>query len=82
MYDKKSRTPVCLDEVGERKLIGPELIQIISDKVRLTRENLKISQDGRQKSYDNKRRKDLEIFQPIKFMGCYFYVQEAITWKG
>ena len=28
LYGQKCRTPVCWDEVGERRLIGPELVQI------------------------------------------------------
>ena len=31
LYGRKCRTPVCLDEVGERILVGPELVQINSE---------------------------------------------------
>jgi len=27
LYGRKCRTPLCWDEVGERKMIGPEIIQ-------------------------------------------------------
>ena len=27
LYGRRSRTPLCWSEVGERKLLGPELIQ-------------------------------------------------------
>ena len=30
LYGRKCRTPVCWDEVGERRLVGPELVQITS----------------------------------------------------
>ena len=33
LYGRKCRTPVCWDEVGERRLIGPELVQIALDKI-------------------------------------------------
>ena len=31
LYGRKCRTPLCLDEVGERILVGPELVQINSE---------------------------------------------------
>ena len=46
--------------MGERKLVGPELVQVTSDNIKLIWENLKIAQD-RQKSYADKRRRDLEF---------------------
>ena len=33
LYGWKCRTPVCWDEVGERRLIGAELAQITLDKI-------------------------------------------------
>ena len=44
-----------LDDVGERKLLGPELVQLIVKKVALIKERLKIAQ-SRQKSYADNRR--------------------------
>ena len=43
LYGRKCRTPVCWDEVGERRLVGPELVQITSDKVKVVPYNLKKS---------------------------------------
>ncbi|TYJ98798.1 retrotransposon protein, putative, Ty3-gypsy subclass, expressed [Cucumis melo var. makuwa] len=40
--------------------IGPELVQIMTNNIKLTRENLRIAQD-RQKSYVDKRRRNLEF---------------------
>ena len=60
LYGRRCRTPICWDEMGERKLIGPELVQMTTDKIKVIRDNLKIAQD-RQKSYADKRRKDLEF---------------------
>ena len=45
LYGRKCRTPVCWDEVGERKLVGPELVQITSEKVKVVRDNFKIARD-------------------------------------
>ena len=48
------------DEVGERRLVGPELVQITSEKVKVARHNLNIARD-RQKSYADNRRRDLQL---------------------
>ena len=58
LHGRKCRTPVCWDEVGERRLVAPELVQITSEKVKVVRDNLKIAKD-RQKSYADNRRRDL-----------------------
>ena len=60
LYGRKCRTPVCWDEVGERRLVGPEIVHITSEKVKVVRDNLKIARD-RQKSYANNRRRDLQF---------------------
>ena len=60
LYGRKCRTPVCWDEVGERRLVGPELVQITSEKVKVVRDNLKIARD-RQKSYADNNRRDLQF---------------------
>ena len=60
LYGRKCRTPVCWDEVGERRLVGPELVQITSEKVKVVRDNLKIARD-RQKSYADNHRRDLQF---------------------
>ena len=45
LYGRKCRTPICWDEVGERKLLGPELVQIITDKIRDIKQRMKGAQD-------------------------------------
>ncbi|KAL4032939.1 hypothetical protein IC575_006022 [Cucumis melo] len=60
LYGRPCRTPVCWNEVGERKLVGPELVQITTNNIKLIRENLRKAQD-RQKSYADKRRRNLEF---------------------
>ncbi|GKE89282.1 putative reverse transcriptase domain-containing protein [Tanacetum coccineum] len=47
-------------EIGECRLIGPELVQETTDKVVLIKEKLKAAGD-RQKSYADNRRKPLEF---------------------
>ena len=58
LYGRKCRTPVCWDDIGERRLVDPELVQITSEKVKVVRDNLKIARD-RQKSYADNPRRDL-----------------------
>ena len=60
LYGRKCRTPVCWDEVGERRLIGLEIVQDTTEKVNMIRERLKIAND-RQKSYADNRRRDLKF---------------------
>ena len=51
---------MCKDEVGERKLVRPELVQVTLEKVKVIRDNLKIKRD-RQRSYEDYRRIDLQF---------------------
>ena len=60
LYGKQCRTPLCWSEVGERRLIGPELVQLTAEKIDVIRERLKTAQ-SRQKSYADRRQKDLEF---------------------
>ncbi|GKD85135.1 hypothetical protein Tco_1356289, partial [Tanacetum coccineum] len=47
-------------KVGERQLIGPELVQGATEKISQIKDRLKVVRD-RQKSYADKRRKPLEF---------------------
>ncbi|KAL3746177.1 hypothetical protein ACJRO7_015170 [Eucalyptus globulus] len=60
LYGRACRTPVCWDEVGERKITGSELVQQSIDAVIVIRNRLKTAQ-SRQKSYADKRRRPLEF---------------------
>ena len=66
VYDRKCRTPVCWDEVGEKRLIGLEIVQDTTEKVNMIRERLKIAND-KQKSYADNRRRDLKFKWVIKY---------------
>ncbi|GJZ10114.1 hypothetical protein Tco_0544873, partial [Tanacetum coccineum] len=57
---KYQRSPVLWAEIGESSLIGPELVQEMTDKVVLIKEKLKAARD-RQKSYADNRHKLLEL---------------------
>nr|CAN61139.1 hypothetical protein VITISV_009489 [Vitis vinifera] len=60
LYGRKCRSPICWNDVGERKLLGPELVQLTVEKVALIKERLKAAQ-SRHKSYVDHRRRDLEF---------------------
>lgn len=40
LYGGKYRTPICYEEVGERKLLGPKLVHVTTGKIRVIRERL------------------------------------------
>ncbi|GJZ17629.1 putative reverse transcriptase domain-containing protein [Tanacetum coccineum] len=75
LYERKCRLPVLWVEIGESSLIGPELIQEMTDKVVLIKEKLKAARD-RQKSYADNRRKPLEFEVGDRVM------LKVSPWKG
>nr|GFA97149.1 retrotransposon protein, putative, Ty3-gypsy subclass [Tanacetum cinerariifolium] len=62
LYGRKCRAPICWDQVGERVIEGPEMIEVTNAKVAVAKEKLKEART-RQKSYADKHRRSLE-FQP------------------
>ena len=60
LYGRRCRSPVCWDDVGERKFLGLKLVQLTVEKIALIKERLKTTQ-RRQKSYVDNRRRDLEF---------------------
>jgi hypothetical protein len=60
LYGRKCRSPLYWDEVGEKHLIGPEMIQDIRNKVSIIRDRMLIAK-SRQKSYADKHRRPLEF---------------------
>ncbi|XP_058758713.1 uncharacterized protein LOC131631966 [Vicia villosa] len=60
LYGRKCRSPLCWSEVGERGILGPKIIQEITEKVKMIRDKMKQAQD-QQKSYADKRRRPLEF---------------------
>ncbi|GJX74275.1 putative reverse transcriptase domain-containing protein [Tanacetum coccineum] len=41
LYGRKCRAPICWNEVGERLIEGPELIEVTNEKVAIAKEKLK-----------------------------------------
>ncbi|RVW26904.1 Transposon Tf2-12 polyprotein [Vitis vinifera] len=60
LYGRKCRSPICWNDVGDRKLLGPKLVQLTVEKVALIKERLKAAQ-SRHKSYADHCRRDLEF---------------------
>ncbi|XP_073017873.1 uncharacterized protein [Primulina eburnea] len=59
-YVRKCRSPLYWDEVGEKAVTAPELVQLTVDKVVIIKERLKAAQD-RQKSWADLKRRPLEL---------------------
>ncbi|MCI72473.1 hypothetical protein A2U01_0093736, partial [Trifolium medium] len=60
LYGRKCRTPLCWFESGESVVLGPEIVQQTTEKIKMIREKMRAPQ-SRQKSYADKRRKDVEF---------------------
>ncbi|TYK21928.1 ty3-gypsy retrotransposon protein [Cucumis melo var. makuwa] len=60
LYGKCCRSPVCWGEVGEQRLMAPELVQSTNEAIHKIRSRMLTAQ-SRQKSYADVRRKDLEF---------------------
>ncbi|GJY20287.1 hypothetical protein Tco_0392853 [Tanacetum coccineum] len=71
----KCRTPIDWADVGESKLIGPEIIPETTNKIVQIRERLKAVRDPH-KSYTDKRRKTLEFSVGDKLL------LKVSPWKG
>ncbi|GKB55229.1 hypothetical protein Tco_0905982 [Tanacetum coccineum] len=75
LYGRKCRSPVLWAEIGESRLIGPELVQETTDNVVLIKEKLKAARD-RQKRYADNRRK------PLEFEAGDRVLLKVSPWKG
>ncbi|XP_050890368.1 uncharacterized protein LOC127095768 [Lathyrus oleraceus] len=60
LYGRKCRTPLCWTKVGEERILGPEIIQQTTEKIRMVRDKMNKPQD-RQKSYVDHNRRPLEF---------------------
>jgi len=60
LYGKRCRTPLCWYQDGEAVLVGPELLEQTTEKVRMVRNRMQASQ-SRQKAYTDRRRRPLEF---------------------
>nr|GFB75445.1 putative nucleotidyltransferase, ribonuclease H [Tanacetum cinerariifolium] len=60
LYGRKCRAPICWDQVGERVIEGPEMIEVTNARVAVAKEKFKEART-RQKSYADKHRRSVEF---------------------
>ncbi|KAK6164693.1 hypothetical protein DH2020_001557 [Rehmannia glutinosa] len=60
LYGRRCRSPIYWDEVGERRILGLEIVEQTVKVIEKIKKRIKIAQD-RQKSYADKRRKGLQF---------------------
>ena len=60
LYGKWCRSPLCWDKIGDRKLVGPELVHVTNEAVQKFRARMCTAQ-SRQKSYADVRHRSLEF---------------------
>ncbi|XP_049409075.1 uncharacterized protein LOC125872371 [Solanum stenotomum] len=57
LYERRGRSPIAWFEVGEARLVGPDLVHQAMEKVKVIQERLKTAQ-SQQKSYTDKKSMD------------------------
>ncbi|GAU51812.1 hypothetical protein TSUD_416000 [Trifolium subterraneum] len=60
LYGRKCRTPLCWTEVGDKGVLGPDIIQETTLKIKSVKEHMRVAQ-SRQKSYVDHRRRPIEF---------------------
>ena len=60
LYGRRCRTSLCWYESGESALLGSKVVQETTKKVKMIQEKIRVPQN-RQKSYHDKRRKNIEF---------------------
>nr|GEY86014.1 putative reverse transcriptase domain-containing protein [Tanacetum cinerariifolium] len=75
LYGRKCRSPICWTEVGEAKILGPELIQETTEQIIQIKQRIQATRD-RQKSYADLKRKPMEFQVEDKVM------LKISPWKG
>jgi transposase InsO family protein len=60
LYGQRCQTLLFWNEMGERKVFGPDILEEAEKQVRMVRENLCVAQ-SRQKSYADHRRRELSF---------------------
>jgi hypothetical protein len=60
LYGRPCRSPVCWAEVGDKELLGPEIVQETTEKITIIRDRIRTAQ-SRQKSYADLKRRTVEF---------------------
>ncbi|GJX19011.1 hypothetical protein Tco_0221688, partial [Tanacetum coccineum] len=75
LYGRKCCSPVCLAEVRQVQLTGPELVQETTERIIQIKQRIQTARD-RQKSYADLKRKPMEFQVGDKVM------LKVLPWKG
>nr|GEY94035.1 putative reverse transcriptase domain-containing protein [Tanacetum cinerariifolium] len=75
LYGRKCRSPICWTEVGEAQILGPKLIQEMTEQIIQIKQRMQAIRD-RQKSYTGLKRKPMEFQVEDKVM------LKISPWKG
>ncbi|GKC43538.1 putative reverse transcriptase domain-containing protein [Tanacetum coccineum] len=75
LYGRKCHLPIMWAEVGEGQLIGPELVQETTEKIKQINYRLKTARDH-QNSYDDRKMK------PLEFSVGDYVLLKVSPWKG
>ena len=60
LYERKCTTPINWDNLADRLMVGPEMLQEMENMLRKVQQNLKEAHD-RQKSYADQKRRHMEF---------------------
>jgi len=60
LYGRRCRTPLCWYQDGEAVLVGPELLEQTTEKVKMVRNRMQAYQ-SRQKAYTDRRKRPLQF---------------------
>jgi hypothetical protein len=69
LYGRRCRTPLFWNEMGERKVFRPDILEEAEKQVCMVKENVHVVQ-SRQKSYTDHRRRELSFD-----MGDFVYLK-------
>lgn len=76
LYSRHFQSPLCLNEVGEGILLGPEMVKKSHDTIEVLRNYMRAAQ-SRQKNYMDKRRRP---FVDMVMLRVY-YEKSAVFWQ-
>lgn len=62
LYGRRCMTPLCWYESGESVMLGPDIVQQSTEKLKMIQEKMKASH-SKQKSYHDKQRETLEFLE-------------------
>ncbi|GKE37119.1 putative reverse transcriptase domain-containing protein, partial [Tanacetum coccineum] len=75
LYGRKCHSLIMWAVIGEGLLIGPELVQVTTEKISQIKDKLKVAHDC-QKSYVDKR------WKPLEFSVGDYVLLKVSSWKG